>query len=1319
MRRYPFVRRGLLASAIALTLFGLFLIPFALASAPQVADAPTPSSPEQAVQTAWQRAQQAGAYRFTTRVVQTTHPAPAIANVGTGSRVETVYLEGDADLPAETLLLHLWQDGGRITDASSGVEVRIEGDRAYGRAASGEWQEMDNVAGSFAPNNDLLAYLAGVKNVREISDFGFQISDAAPDSQSAIRNPQSAIRQYVFDLDGPAFANHVRAQLEERLRSTGELPAGLQLDTPDSLRRAVGKGEVWIDGDSLPLRLTMHIEYPQQRNGERVEADIQTDFSNFPRQMLAQADSRSFQQNFGSLLRDGASAASQAGVGLTLLGLMLGMVIHRRSRKVYAVVVWVIILAMVIAPLLQSQQVYAWGQKQSARQVESEQRQGAQEAERQYQQEMSGASWDPQRDPLANGQMANQQMGKWANQQINNTQYAVRNPQSAIRNQQSSVPQATPEPTSDDDGDGLTYAQEIRLGADPNEADTDGDRITDKAEVAGFFYNNRWWYSDPKSPDTNNDGQLDTLECWAKVVDPDAGEISPNETVACKDSDGDGTPDLFDRDDDGDGVPDAVDLSPYDFNNNGGRLFDADHPLLLQVDGLQAGKPAFVDFQLRPENADHLWYALNVLDWPSGDEDGQIQRKAGNDSTFEDVAVKGDPVAANAGNGDMRLIPMLEIKMTGDTFPLKFTTPEIAVGFKVAITATVHFGQAGNNIALDFSLDSGGVYDVTINERACQNLGDDLVTFPGLSDGASRTILNQKLTGLADGKHGLVLTGAGDKFCLDIGNVVNGPFADQMVDRKPLDPYGITVREGDDDGTLLAYSPLNLVADETGSDRTAFAGRMAYRPTTDQWGDTQKVNVVWVIQMLTDHRCNQAEEFAGRCTEDEWVLDTLQIVRAYPETWYLTGMAAREDHGVDIAVVYEDPAQEAAKNRQYDDQLWNLAWGLDKSFLTGRDQNGDGQRDITTAEIHARWDYPTNQNNGYANGDDKLWGVPITATRVVTFAYDLQDQYIHLAMTETKKILNDAFLDYVNAGSDAPTLLFTQESRYRSSDLGDDATTTEAVSDTVKVTLDLDPAKSQEETQVSMSWAPYRYEAGEWKSYPIDEYWDKIEVRYEEVFDEYQDDPAYEDIRRGQVFIAKMFYLAMYHGSSALVQVGDDLVGYQGSVYTDVDLEELLAAVDEAGGVTVRVTKALANVFAGMVGGVFEEVDLRAFLAGVHKIDPNGTYSTLFKHYRSEVNKGHLKDGAVAMLTAAVMAGYILAEALDIEPLTHALNVSVAFFSLYTLASAGVALYKTGKAVVPIAKAVAIGFLITELVTWGLFAYQLFASGLKPGSMAA
>ena len=133
---------------------------------------------------------------------------------------------------------------------ANSVELRIEGERAYGRAAGGQWQEMDNFAGSFAPNNDLLAYLAGVKNVKR------------EDMDSRITSHAS---RFTFALDGPAFADHIRDQLEEQLRRTGELPAGLHLDTPDSCASAVGDGEVWIDDDGLPLRLTMHIEYPSRR----------------------------------------------------------------------------------------------------------------------------------------------------------------------------------------------------------------------------------------------------------------------------------------------------------------------------------------------------------------------------------------------------------------------------------------------------------------------------------------------------------------------------------------------------------------------------------------------------------------------------------------------------------------------------------------------------------------------------------------------------------------------------------------------------------------------------------------------------------------------------------------------------------------------------------------------------------------------------------------------------------------------------------------------------------------------------------------------
>ncbi len=61
------------------------------------------------------------------------------------------------------------------------------------------------------------------------------------------------------------------------------------------------------------------------------------------------------------------------------------------------------------------------------------------------------------------------------------------------------------------------------------------------------------------------------------------------------------------------------------------EAFTTDSPMQFKVDGLQQAAdgqsyPTFVDFQLRPTDAKHLWYALNVYDWPTGDEFGQIRR---------------------------------------------------------------------------------------------------------------------------------------------------------------------------------------------------------------------------------------------------------------------------------------------------------------------------------------------------------------------------------------------------------------------------------------------------------------------------------------------------------------------------------------------------------------------------------------------------------------------------------------------------------------------------------------------------------------------
>ena len=57
------------------------------------------SSAEQEVRAAWQRAQEAGVYGFSTEIVQKTYPALALVNVGRSSRKDTIYLEGQTNLP--------------------------------------------------------------------------------------------------------------------------------------------------------------------------------------------------------------------------------------------------------------------------------------------------------------------------------------------------------------------------------------------------------------------------------------------------------------------------------------------------------------------------------------------------------------------------------------------------------------------------------------------------------------------------------------------------------------------------------------------------------------------------------------------------------------------------------------------------------------------------------------------------------------------------------------------------------------------------------------------------------------------------------------------------------------------------------------------------------------------------------------------------------------------------------------------------------------------------------------------------------------------
>jgi Ni/Co efflux regulator RcnB len=384
---------------------GFALLLLGVASVPQspAPEAETLPSPEQAVQRAWRLAQESGAYHFTTEIVQTTDPAPTLANVGRSSRRETLTIEGQTNLPERELLMTLRSGAGSALDRSDAVEVRVAGDRAYGRIAGETWEEMDNFSDAFAPANDLMAYLAGEKNVRRL---GTELQEVpSPDgAQEIVR-----FTRYSFDMDGPAFASYLRDQLEDYLREAGELPAGLTLDVSDQFRAVTGEGEIWIDADDgLPRRMAVHLVYPQQRNGERVEADIQTDFYHLTRQ-LAQAPTFSEDPagwmgralGLPRALRDWQRVGQQAVLIAGSLGLLSIILASRRAKTVYVAVVAAVILSMVVAPLLQSQQVYAFSSRMAARRAEQEQSQKEADSARQIREEMTASEWDPQRDPLS------------------------------------------------------------------------------------------------------------------------------------------------------------------------------------------------------------------------------------------------------------------------------------------------------------------------------------------------------------------------------------------------------------------------------------------------------------------------------------------------------------------------------------------------------------------------------------------------------------------------------------------------------------------------------------------------------------------------------------------------------------------------------------------------------------------------------------------------------------------------------------------------------------------------------------------------------
>lgn len=113
----------------------------------------------------------------------------------------------------------------------------------------------------------------------------------------------------------------------------------------------------------------------------------------------------------------------------------------------------------------------------------------------------------------------------------------------------------------DDDDDTLLTSQEIELGTNPKNADTDDDALNDALEISDEIG------TDPLKADTDSDGILDGSEVGSEPSNP-------------MDTDKDGMIDALDTDDDNDGIPTAIETKinsdPLNQDSDGDGVSDSD-----------------------------------------------------------------------------------------------------------------------------------------------------------------------------------------------------------------------------------------------------------------------------------------------------------------------------------------------------------------------------------------------------------------------------------------------------------------------------------------------------------------------------------------------------------------------------------------------------------------------------------------------------------------------------------------------------------------------------------------------------------------------
>ncbi|MEM7127857.1 MAG: LamG-like jellyroll fold domain-containing protein, partial [Chloroflexota bacterium] len=342
------------------------------------------------------------------------------------------------------------------------------------------------------------------------------------------------------------------------------------------------------------------------------------------------------------------------------------------------------------------------------------------------------------------------------------------------------------------------------------------------------------------------------------------------------------------------------------------------------------------------------------------------------------------------------------------------------------------------------------------------------------------------------------------------------------IDTEELDQWSIALNEGSTSDKLLLWIPLNVVAERIGDTPVGWSGRMQYVPQLSQTvlGNDQRIRMIWMIQGVKD-TCSPPEDadYETYCADSANWTSTIDIMQTYYEDFYLTGLTVREDHGAKLHVIAEPST---AGNANYEDYLWHLADQLQDTFVRG-EQNSDGSRfDVD--------DIPTYAAN---------WG--LTGLDYTTSTLADHSEFAQLA-EDNLSILNRVFSS-ASVG-DRTTLMTAGEEVARVATLNDDATTI----DNSSVSVDLTSVDKATGTVVRFS--PFVYEgASVWTDDTLENYQNVLAVDLANVFSNSELDTLispsgetisdYDLVQDGAISLAQGFYLAVYVGIGATVELND------------------------------------------------------------------------------------------------------------------------------------------------------------------------------------